>query len=163
MDELSIVAYHEAGHALLAERLGGHVLMATIEPVDDDGPRRHGETQIAWRTADMTRQEFAMRQLQVALAGPVAEMIYSDEQYEPRLIREWWADWIVATASIRELKPAITDDEVLQFVNKVLKELIAYFSQDETWDRLAMLADHLEAHQSLDEDLLDELRQSHVL
>src|SRR5579863_4685196 len=44
-----LIAYHEAGHALMAVLLGGKVKQVTIEPDDDDGPARQGDTQVYWR------------------------------------------------------------------------------------------------------------------
>ncbi len=44
-----VIAYHEAGHALVAVLLGGKVKQVTIEPDDDDGPDRQGDTQVLWR------------------------------------------------------------------------------------------------------------------
>src|SRR5476651_762742 len=88
-----IVAYHEAGHALMALLLGGKVKHVTIEPDDDDGPARQGDTQVLWRHAGINEKEFAKKVVQVSLAGPVAEMIYSGDPYHPGLVAEWAADW----------------------------------------------------------------------
>jgi len=41
-----LIAYHEAGHALMALLLGGKVKHITIEPDNDDGPVREGDTQV---------------------------------------------------------------------------------------------------------------------
>ena len=158
IDEVA-VAYHEAGHALLAERFGAHVLSVTIQPANDDGPRRHGETTIAWIPGGKTSEQLSMQQARVTLAGPVAEMIYCDEQYEVRVIREWWADWLVAAGAIRQIRGQLSDDAVLAVIGQLVEELIEWFSQDEVWDRLARLADELEAHDTLERDQLDELRQ----
>ena len=43
-----VVAYHEAGHALLAEWVSARVLFVTIDPTNDAGPRRHGKIKVAW-------------------------------------------------------------------------------------------------------------------
>lgn len=161
-----VIAYHEAGHAVLAEQLGGHVLFVTIEPVDDDGPRRHGETQVAWVTNTKRGgrdEDAAFAPLQVALAGPVAEMIYCDEQYEIRVLREWKADWLVAEHTIRTMRPGITATELEQVMRKQLELIIRWMSQDHVWNQVASVADELAAHQTLDEDLLDELRSCGLL
>lgn len=34
---MELIAYHEAGHALMAFMLGGEVQLVTIEPDNDDG------------------------------------------------------------------------------------------------------------------------------
>lgn len=158
IDEVA-VAYHEAGHALLAERFGAHVLSVTIQPANDDGPRRHGETTVAWRQGRKTSEQLSMQQASVALAGPVAEMIYCDEQYEIRIIREWWGDWLAAAGAIRRIRRELSDDAVLAVIENLVEELIEWFSQDDVWDKLARLADELEAHETLESDQLEELRQ----
>ena len=77
-----LIAYHEAGHALVAVLLGGRVKLVTIEPDNDDGPSRSGETVVHWRRG-VSAREMAVKGVQVYLAGPVAEMIYSGDQYRP--------------------------------------------------------------------------------
>jgi ATP-dependent Zn protease len=67
-----LIAYHEAGHALMALMLGGTVKQVTIEPDNDDGPDRQGDTQIIWRRSGISDKEFAEMAVQVSLAGPVA-------------------------------------------------------------------------------------------
>ena len=68
-----LTAYHEAGHALMALLLGGKVRLVTIEPDNDDGPDRQGDTQVLWRRSGISDKEFAEKAVQVSLAGPVAE------------------------------------------------------------------------------------------
>ncbi len=70
-----LIAYHEAGHALMALLLGGTVEHVTIEPDNDDGPDRQGDPQVFWRRSGISDKEFAKKAVQVSLAGPVAEMI----------------------------------------------------------------------------------------
>ena len=158
VDEV-VIAYHEAGHVLLAERFGARVLSVTIEPADDDGPRRHGETTVAWTTIRGNANEVAMKQAAVALGGPAAEMIYCDQQYEVEVIQEWWADWLVASKSIRSVKPGLPDEAVLVVIERLVRDQIAWLSQDAVWDRLARVADELEAHETLDAERLQELRE----
>jgi ATP-dependent Zn protease len=88
-----LIAYHEAGHALVALLLGGKVKHVTIEPDYDDGPDRQGDTQVLWRLSEISNKEFLKKAVQVSLAGPVAEMIYSGDPYQPGLVAEWAADW----------------------------------------------------------------------
>lgn len=160
-----VIAYHEAGHAVLAEAFGGHVLFVTIEPVEDDGPRRHGETKIAWRSGESSeqRKSLAAAQVKVALAGPVSEMIYCDEQYEIEILREWWADWLLATHAITTLHRGIKDADVHRILQREMQQLIEWISQDQVWHKIASLADELVAHQTLEADQLDELRRCGLL
>src|ERR1700730_1769160 len=100
-----LIAYHEAGHALMALLLGGEVRLVTIEPDNDDGPDRYGDTQVLWRRAGTSEKEFAQKAVQVSLAGPVAEMIYSGDPYHPGLVAEWAADWRQAWEAAIPLQP----------------------------------------------------------
>lgn len=70
-------AYHEAGHALIAESLGGEVRTVAIEPDKDDGPERERDTQVVWRRSQISEAECAQTTVQVCLAGSVVEMIHS--------------------------------------------------------------------------------------
>ncbi len=162
MNEQSWIAYHEAGHVLLAEHLGGRVLMVTLEPQWDDGPRRHGETTIAWNAA-LSGRERARMEVAVALAGPVAELLYRDEIPASEMLQAWSADWSVAQKNLRQLSPAATDTQILHLASEVLGALREWFSAPAVWDCLAQLATELEAHETLEEDLLEELRAAQRL
>src|SRR6187401_3483723 len=91
-----LVAYHEAGHVLLAVLLGARIRSVTIEPDRDDGPERYGDTQILWPRGRWSAREQAEKDVQVALAGPVAEMIHSGDPFHPGFVAEWAADWQAA-------------------------------------------------------------------
>ena len=45
-----------------------------------------------WRRSRISNDEFAKIAVQVSLAGPVAEMIYSGDPYHPGLVAEWASD-----------------------------------------------------------------------
>ena len=77
----------------MALLLGGEFKQVTIEPDNDDGPDRQGDTPVLWRGAGIGDKDFAVMAVQVSLAGPVAEMIYSGDPYHPGLVGEWSADW----------------------------------------------------------------------
>ena len=81
-----ITAWHEAGHAMMAVMCGGTIERVTIEPPDDDGPVRYGDTVTRW--ARMSGRQLAEAEIQVSLAGPVAEMIYSGERMELDAVEE---------------------------------------------------------------------------
>lgn len=152
-----LVAYHEAGHALMAYLLGGQVRQVTIEPDHDDGPRRDGDTQVVWRRPALGDKEFAKKSIQVHLAGPVAEMIYSGEPYHPAFVAEWAADWDGATQAAALLHA----DEVkrLQYLEQVSRRLYQQLQDDELWMALAALADSLLAHETLDQEQVEEVLQ----
>lgn len=149
-----VIAYHEAGHALMAFLLGGEVQIVTIEPEDDDGPDREGDTQVLWRSGDSAK-EFATKAVQVSLAGPVAEMIYSGDPYHPALIAEWAADWKDAWEAAISLHP----DEArrMDYLERISVQLYHRLQRDEMWAALAALADHLMAHETLEGEQVEEI------
>lgn len=150
-----IVAYHEAGHALMALILGGEVQLVTIEPDHDDGPQRQGDTQVLWRRTRITERDFAGRAVQVSLAGPVAEMIYSGDPYHPALVSEWAADWREAWNSAAVLHAG--DRQRLAYLEQTSIQLYRRLKQDDHWAAVAALADHLLAHESLEGDEVVEI------
>lgn len=149
-----LIAYHEAGHALIALLLGGKVKQVTIDPDNDDGPSRQGDTQIRWRRSS-SEQEFAQNVVQVSLAGPVAEMIYSGDPYHPGIVPEWAADWQEAWQAAELLFPA--QRQRLQYLEQVSIELYHRMKADDVWAALAALADHLLAHETLEGEDVEEI------
>lgn len=154
---IELIAYHEAGHALVAYLLGGRVRQVTIEPDHDDGPRRGGDTQVIWRRTRADEVEFAKKSVQVHLAGPVAEMIYSGEPYHPAFIAEWAADWQGASESAALLHRE--ESKQVQFLEAVSITLHRQLQQDELWMALATLADQLLAHETLEWEQVEEVLQ----
>jgi len=147
-----IIAYHEAGHALMAMLLGGKVKQVTIEPDDDD---RQGDTQILWRRSGISEKEFAKIAVQVSLAGPVAEMIYSGDPYHPGLVVEWAADWREAWEAAIPLIP--NERKRLEYLEDVSIQLYHRLKRDDLWAALAALADNLLAHETLERDQVEEI------
>lgn len=152
-----LIAYHEAGHALMAVMLGGKVKQVTIEPDDDDGPDRQGDTQVLWRRSGISDDEFAKIAVQVSLAGPVAEMIYSGDPYHPGLVAEWAADWREAWEAATPLHPV--ERQRLEYLEQVSIQLYHRLKQDDLWAALASLADNLLAHETLDCEQVDEIME----
>ncbi len=150
-----LIAYHEAGHALVALLLGGKVKQVTIEPDHDDGPERQGDTQVLWLRAGMSDKEFAKKAVQVSLAGPVAEMIYSGEPYHPGLVAEWAADWREAWEAA---VPLHADERTrLKYLEDISIQLYHRLKEDDLWAALAALADHLLAHETLESEQVVEV------
>ena len=156
MSETSeIIAYHEAGHALMAVLLGGEVRLVTIEPDNDDGPDRQGDTEVLWRRVPEGDKEFAKKAVQVCLAGPVAEMIYSGEPYHPGFVAEWAADWREAWEAAIPLHA--DERKRLKYLEDVSIRLYHRLKEEDLWSALASLADHLLAHESLEGDQVQEI------
>ncbi len=153
MSELT--AYHEAGHALIALRLGGQVTLVTINPDDDDGPPRSGDTQVLWRPSGISEKEFAQITVQVSLAGPVAEMIYAGEPYHPGTVPEWAADWKEAWEAAAVLKP--NERQRMEHLEQVSIRLYHLLKSDAVWGILASLADNLLAHETLESEQIEDI------
>jgi ATP-dependent Zn protease len=149
-----LIAYHEAGHAIIALLLGGEVDLITIDPDKDDGPQRQGYAKILWRRDRLSEKEFAQKAVQVCLAGPVAEMIYSGDPYHPGLVAEWAADWREAWSVATMLHPI--ERKRLEYLEQVTAQLYHRLKRDDHWNALAALADNLLAHETLDRDQIEE-------
>ncbi len=152
-----IIAYHEAGHVLMALLLGGKVKHVTIEPDDDDGPAREGDTQVLWRRSGISEKDFAKKVVQVSLAGPVAEMIYSGDPYHPGLVAEWAADWREAWEASIVLHPG--ERQRLEYLEQISIQLYHRMKGDDLWPALAALADNLLAHETLDQEQIEEIAE----
>lgn len=156
-DEKSVelTAYHEAGHAFMALCLGAKVRSVTIEPDNDDGPRRFGDTQIIWRMSRLSERQYRERAIQVSLAGPVAEMLYSGDPFHPGLVAEWAADWQAAWV----FAEALVGDrqQRLEHLECVTVELRQMMDSEPNWSAIADLADHLLAHETLEGEEVREI------
>ena len=150
-----LIAYHEAGHALMALLLGGEVRQVTIEPDNDDGPLRQGDTQVLWRRSRMSEREFAAISVQVSLAGPVAEMLYTGDPFHPALVAEWAEDWREAWEAASLLQPLKRPR--LKYLEQASIALHRQLDEEALWAALAALADHLLAHATLDAEQVEEI------
>ena len=149
-----IIAYHEAGHALVAHLLGAKIQQVTIDPDNDDGPARQGDTQVRWRRSS-SEKEFAQNVVQVCLAGPVAEMIYTGDPFHPGVVPEWASDWREAWIAAEVLFPR--ERQRLQYLERVAIELHHRMNRDDVWSALAAIADHLLAHETLEGEDVEDL------
>jgi hypothetical protein len=147
-----LIAYHEAGHALMALILGGTVKQVSIEPDDSD---RQGDTQVLWRRAGISEKDFARAAVQVNLAGPVAEMIYSGDPFHPGFVAEWAADWRAAWEAAVPLHPG--ERQRLEYLERVSIQLYHRLKEDALWAAIASLADHLLAHETLEGEQVEEI------
>jgi hypothetical protein len=150
-----ILAYHEAGHALMALLLGGDVRRVTIEPDGDELPDRDGDTMVAWRPSEWSEREFAANSVQVSLAGPVAEMLYSGDPFHPALVIEWSADWREAWQAAARLHPR--ERQRLEYLERTSIRLYHLLDREDLWAALAALADNLLAYETLDGEQIEEI------
>jgi ATP-dependent Zn protease len=152
MSELD--AYHEAGHAFMAVYVGARVQQVTIEPAWDDGPRRYADIQVRWPLRRFTPQELLEKQILVALAGPVAEMIHSGEPYHPGWVAEWSADWQAAWEAAAHL--VAEPKQRLRYLEAKTVQLYRLLDQTTNWAALAAVVDELLAHETLDGEQVEE-------
>ena len=150
-----LIAYHEAGHALVAHLLGGVVRQVTIEPDNDDGPAREGDTQVLWRRSGVSEKEFAVTAVKVCLAGPVAEMIYSGDPIHPGMVAEWAGDWRDAWSAAAPLHA--DERKRLTYLEDVSIQLYHRLQDENVWAALASLADNLLAHETLEAEQVAEI------
>ncbi len=149
-----LTAYHEAGHAPMATLLGGRVERVTIDPDNDDGPARYGDTRIRWRKG-LGDKEHAEKLVRVSLAGPVAEMIYTGDPYHPGMVAEWAADWRDAWNAAALLQP--NERKRLDHLEQTSIQLYHRMRRDDLWAALAALADNLLAHETLETEEITEI------
>ena len=153
MSEIS--AYHEAGHAFMAVRLGARVRSITIDPAWDDGPMRFGDARIEWPAGEFSERELCEKMVLVALAGAVAEMIYSGQPYHPGFVAEWSAAW----AQAWEASATLYSDEVnrLKHLEEMTVQLYRTMRRNDHWAALAAIVDDLLAHETLEGEQVEEI------
>ncbi|MCA9009283.1 MAG: hypothetical protein KDB01_06030 [Planctomycetaceae bacterium] len=159
MDE-EITAFHEAGHVYAAIFVGAKVRSVTIDPENDDGPNRTGDTVVIWDRRRFSQQELMEKCAWVALAGPVAEMIHSQKPFHPAGIAEWQQDWETAfecCAHVRSIQRRFAKLE------QITIDLYEAFSQDHHWAAIGAVADNLLAHETLDQEMLEEIVEPWML
>jgi hypothetical protein len=142
-------AYHEAGHVVLAIVQGARVSHATIEPDRDDGPERYGDIRVLWPQGKWSARTFQQKLVITALAGPVAEMIYTGEPLHPGFVAEWSDDWEQAFTAAAVLVP--NERQRLAWLEAQIRLLYSQVS-DRYWPAIAALADELSAHETLEEE-----------
>ena len=150
-----INAYHEAGHAFMAIYVGARVRSVTIDPDWDDGPNRHADIQVEWPLDQFTDRELHEKSVQVALAGPVAEMIHSGEPYHPGFVAEWAADWKAAWEAAARLIAA--ERKRLAYLEQMAVRIHRLLDQEHHWAALAAIVDNLLTHETLEGDEVEEI------
>ena len=152
MDD-QLTAFHEAGHAFAAFYLGAKVKSVSIDPDWDDGPKRYGDTIVLWSKRRFTDREMAEKSAMVALAGPVAEMIFTEQPFHPATVAEWQNDWLMALQAMQHIAEP---QRRLASLEQTTVELYEVFREDHHWAAIGAIADHLLAHETLDWEMLQE-------
>ena len=150
---LNLTAYHEAGHAVMARYLGGKVGLVTLEPGIGSG--RYGLTEVRWPGDWLETRRGREQAVMVALAGPAAEMIHLGEPFHPATVQEWADDWRQADEVLRSLIP----QEPTRFMalENLARLVVSHFYQDAVWAAVSALADELDAHETLEEESVEEV------
>lgn len=150
-----LTAYHEAGHVLMAVRVGARVHSVTIDPDWDDGPDRFGDAQISWPENEFDEKSFLEKSILVALAGPVTEMIHTGDPFHPALVAEWSGDWQQAWRTVSAL---ISKREArMPYLEQKTLALYQLLRTDSYWCAIGEIVDHLLAHETLEEETILEI------
>lgn len=147
--DLPTAAYHEAGHVLMAHLLGGNVVSVTLESEDD---AMGGVTTVRWSSDNHSDRQRCSAL--VALAGPLAEARWRGEAIALDAFTAWRGDWQeVEQALVAQAQGSDPIKLLHQWLGKVRQQ----FDDPLIWEVLCRVADALEAHGTLDEDLLDDV------
>lgn len=149
MDE--VTAYHESGHAVVALTLGGTVESVSVEVPSDWAA---GDTRVIWRGNPDSRQ-FCLNEIRVALAGPIAEMVFVGDYDYLRIKAEHEIDWrIVASATARL---GLTPDKTQRLLGQYAADLYRQIRQDHLWSAIGDIADRLQIDGTLDGETVAEV------
>ena len=150
MDETeTVTAWHEAGHATMAIIQGGFIEHVTLEPPNDDGPKRYGETITRWPAA-MSQLDLLKSEILVSLAGPVVEMLYTSQRQTIAHVAEWKSDWLRAIASAKSCTQ--TNLDASKLIEHCESELFAVFEVPKYWSAVSAVAEELLAHYTLEHE-----------
>jgi hypothetical protein len=146
-----IEAWHEAGHAVVARLLGGRVRSLTLDAEEEIFG---GRAEIEWPDGSPT--EVASLSARAALGGPLAEIerFGGEALDDPHVFSAWSADWGEVERCAAEVE---TDEaERLALVKSWVAEVRTMISTPNVEERIARVADALDAHGTLDEDLFED-------
>lgn len=133
----------------MAHLLGGDVTAATLEAEEEE---LHGMTTVRWQhQAHAERQRCSAL---VAMAGPIAEARWRGEAMTLDAFDAWQADWQEIQRALAA-QTGTNDQEIL--LHQWLAEVHGQFADPWVWETVCRVADGLEAHGTLDDDLLDDV------
>ena len=154
-DELDVTAYHEAGHALMAVHVGARVREMSLNAAAEGKLDRYAEVAVEWPRQAFATREYQIKAMQVALAGPAAEMHYRGEPLHPGFVSEWAADWQAAW----DASACLANDSAqrVSLLEHWTTDVYRWLGRAEHWAALAAIVDHLLAHEYLEGDEIDEI------
>lgn len=124
---------------------GGTIERVTIEPPDDDGPNRYGDTITRW--SGQTQRQYLMSEIQVSLAGPVAEMIHTGFREAIHAVPQWQGDWLRANAAAKSF-----GHRAVQILEQTEADLFQLFEQPNVWACIGAICDDLLAFETLEHE-----------
>ena len=127
----------------MAVLCGGVIERVTIEPPDDDGLDRYGDTVTRW--SGQSQSQYLMSEIRVSLAGPIAEMIHTGFREAIGTVAEWQADWLRANEAAKSFGQKA--DQVLKQTEIEIFEL---FEQPNIWACIGAITDDLLAFETLE-------------
>ena len=156
MDEETLTAYHESGHAVIGYALGGTVQGMQLGGEEDDWlPARFGDCRIHWGRVDPNVDWQRKREILTVLAGPVAEMVYREESYHPAVFGPWKHDWELAWCTAT---PMWGDErQRMRGLESIIVELKRRIQLEQIWAGGAARADELVAHEMLEEERIEDV------
>ena len=156
MDDETLTAYHESGHAVVGYALGGKIDSLQLwGEADDFLPDRFGDCRVVWGRVDANTHWQRQREIMTILAGPVAEMIVIGEKPHPATYGPWQHDWAAAMSRANE----IVRDPVqgTRLLEQIIIKLHQHLQEAPCWPAIAALADELAAHEMLEQDQVAEV------
>lgn len=148
---MEIAAYHEAGHAVVATILGVKVVSVSIE---SESSGLDGDAVVLWNRSTQNGRRAAVDEIRVALAGPIAEMVYAGDYDYLRIKQEHAMDWGIALTNLRALN--LSTDRATRLLHKTVAELYQTIRGDAVWSAIGDVADLLAVHDSIEGDQVEE-------
>ena len=149
-----LTAWHEAGHAFVAVYLGGEIESLSIDPDNDDGPSRFGDTVVRWQANRFSEEALRDNAVLVALAGPVAEMIRTGDPFHPATVAEWSQDWQMALQAASWIADR---SRRVAFLEASTIKLHQMMSQPNHWAAVGAIVDHLLAYEVMEGETVHEV------
>lgn len=149
MSAPGLEAWHEAGHAVITHVLGARVVELTLE---SDEAAIDGLASIKWPGAASTESRIDAQAL-CALAGPLAELAFEGRHAEITFeqLASWGADWRLVQSCLDQL--GLDAEARHARLSRWVLAIKKLFAAPEFCERVARVADMLEAHGTLDETL----------
>lgn len=147
--DFETLAYHESGHAVMAVMLGGHVVTVSVESESDDV---QGDVAVLWRRSSSDAAGDAINQIKVALAGPIAEMIYVGDYDYLRIRQEHATDWRIAAENLKTLN--LETQEEAKLLQSTVASVYRTIGRDNVWSAIGDVADRLAVDETVDGDVV---------